>query len=202
MLFFKEMEYRNMNKLKATVATVTYALILSNSANVPASQISVLANDFWYNFAASRIAEGEATGCLVNTCLTPAPNSIFADLPSWDFTGAHRLDVTDAFDTGDIFDIYDNGVLIGTTSFSTVGAFDRYLNPDDAMLDTAYSSGSFLLGEGNHSITIFNNIETTQLGGTAYFRISEVSAIPVPAAVWLFGSGLIGLAGIARRKKA
>lgn len=28
------------------------------------------------------------------------------------------------------------------------------------------------------------------------------SAVPVPAAVWLFGSGLIGLAGIARRKKA
>jgi len=29
-----------------------------------------------------------------------------------------------------------------------------------------------------------------------------VSAVPVPAAVWLFGSGLIGLAGMARRKKA
>ena len=28
------------------------------------------------------------------------------------------------------------------------------------------------------------------------------SAVPVPAAVWLFGSGLIGLIGIARRKKA
>ena len=30
----------------------------------------------------------------------------------------------------------------------------------------------------------------------------DVSAIPVPAAVWLFGSGLLGLIGIARRKKA
>ncbi len=28
------------------------------------------------------------------------------------------------------------------------------------------------------------------------------SPVPVPAAVWLFGSGLIGLAGMARRKKA
>jgi len=28
-----------------------------------------------------------------------------------------------------------------------------------------------------------------------------ISAVPVPAAVWLFGSGLIGLAGFARRKK-
>lgn len=29
----------------------------------------------------------------------------------------------------------------------------------------------------------------------------SLTAIPVPAAVWLFGSGLLGLAGIARRKK-
>ena len=30
----------------------------------------------------------------------------------------------------------------------------------------------------------------------------NVSAVPVPAAVWLFGSGLLGLIGVARRKKA
>lgn len=30
----------------------------------------------------------------------------------------------------------------------------------------------------------------------------EVSQVPIPAAVWLFGSGLIGLIGVARRKKS
>lgn len=46
-------------------------------------------------------------------------------------------------------------------------------------------------------------------GGTVGADIDAVGAItsappavPVPAAVWLFGSGLIGLTGIARRKKA
>ena len=37
----------------------------------------------------------------------------------------------------------------------------------------------------------------------AYFamdNLTAVSAVPVPAAVWLFGSGLLGLVGIARRK--
>jgi len=36
---------------------------------------------------------------------------------------------------------------------------------------------------------------TLEFGGT-------VSTVPVPAAVWLFGSGMIGLAGLARRRKA
>ena len=31
---------------------------------------------------------------------------------------------------------------------------------------------------------------------------ADVNAVPVPAAVWLFGSGLLGLVGVARRKKA
>jgi hypothetical protein len=29
-----------------------------------------------------------------------------------------------------------------------------------------------------------------------------ISQVPIPAAVWLFGSGLLGLIGIARRKKS
>jgi len=36
--------------------------------------------------------------------------------------------------------------------------------------------------------------------GTSH--VSAYGVVPVPAAVWLFGSGLLGLVGIARRKKA
>ena len=35
----------------------------------------------------------------------------------------------------------------------------------------------------------------------ADFTVSGTSPIPVPAAAWLFGSGLVGLVGVARRKK-
>ena len=31
--------------------------------------------------------------------------------------------------------------------------------------------------------------------------VIDVSEIPVPAAIWLFGSGLLGLIGLARRRK-
>jgi len=37
--------------------------------------------------------------------------------------------------------------------------------------------------------------------GTGSITQGAPAAVPVPAAVWLFGSGLVGLAGIARRRK-
>ena len=38
-------------------------------------------------------------------------------------------------------------------------------------------------------------------GSGAVSTVNAYSVVPVPAAVWLFGSGLIGLVGLARRKK-
>ena len=45
----------------------------------------------------------------------------------------------------------------------------------------------------------FNNLGDRISGNT---QAVDLAPIPVPAAVWLFGSGIIGLIGVARRKKA
>jgi len=57
------------------------------------------------------------------------------------------------------------------------------------------------------NLTIQNNLSATTLasGEIAWiekkFSVTVPMVVPVPAAVWLFGSGLLGLIGIARRKK-
>lgn len=38
--------------------------------------------------------------------------------------------------------------------------------------------------------------------GNSMHVVSVVTTVPIPAAVWLFGSGLLGLLGVARRRKA
>ena len=48
--------------------------------------------------------------------------------------------------------------------------------------------------------SVFINTLTMQFVDDTGLVAASVSAVPVPAAVWLFGSGLIGLVGIARRK--
>jgi hypothetical protein len=46
--------------------------------------------------------------------------------------------------------------------------------------------------------------DPSNFGGVSYSLnlVGTVGAVPVPAAVWLFGSGLLGLVGVARRRKA
>jgi len=61
-------------------------------------------------------------------------------------------------------------------------------------------AGSSLLIGGSYTDASFLDatISSTTLG---IVPAAPVSAVPVPAAVWLFSSGLVGLIGMARRKK-
>ena len=59
------------------------------------------------------------------------------------------------------------------------------------------------------NLSFFTSAQTGFFGqkstATVWFdnvTIGDVSTVPVPAAAWLFGSGLLGLIGVAKRKKA
>lgn len=47
-------------------------------------------------------------------------------------------------------------------------------------------------------LTISDSLSNSEFGSSLF----RASIVPVPAAVWLFGSGLLGLVGMARRRKA
>jgi hypothetical protein len=63
-------------------------------------------------------------------------------------------------------------------------------------------SQQFFLNPGLYSIALGGNpaFSLGQTGIHAFNATFDVAAVPVPAAVWLFGSGLAGLVGLARRR--
>ncbi|MDX2486567.1 MAG: VPLPA-CTERM sorting domain-containing protein [Gammaproteobacteria bacterium] len=76
--------------------------------------------------------------------------------------------------------------LIGSSgNFYCIQAVDRYCDPT--------GSGEYI---GRDATTN----RWTEFASQNQIIDIAVAAVPVPAAVWLFGSGLLGLVGIARRK--
>ena len=53
----------------------------------------------------------------------------------------------------------------------------------------------------NDSLTGWDNA-VFFMTGPELFMLADMTVVPIPTAIWLFGSGLVGLIGIARRKKA
>lgn len=52
----------------------------------------------------------------------------------------------------------------------------------------------------NADLAYDNNFASFVATGFSGYAVSGVAAVPVPAAIWLFGSGLAAMAGIERRK--
>lgn len=85
---------------------------------------------------------------------------------------------------------------------------DQFFELSTAVLFGGSIDGSFssiILGYndelGDNALVAFpDSHNADSSGGLRGLALVKVSAVPVPAAVWLFGSGLLGLIGVARRK--
>ena len=109
------------------------------------------------------------------------------------------------------FTLTSTGMLLGGTgSFSgsftvggglLTGTFTDLLVMDLGSGDGTFAGDVIYTGGSLQGALAGGRIEGAFDGvlGTAA-KLGEVSVVPVPAAVWLFGSGLLGLVGIARRK--
>ncbi|MHB8622653.1 MAG: VPLPA-CTERM sorting domain-containing protein [Sulfuricaulis sp.] len=59
----------------------------------------------------------------------------------------------------------------------------------------------FLNNKKNYFAAHIAGFSNGGANNSGYFASNTIAAVPVPAAAWLFGSGLIGLAGAVRKRK-
>jgi len=91
--------------------------------------------------------------------------------------------------------------------------FDVFINISFSGMDLHNSTPARIVGTWsrkpsthNEFVAMFTNFSPVDLfdengDSTGFFLGPGQQVIPLPAAVWLFGSGLLGLIGIARRRK-
>lgn len=94
---------------------------------------------------------------------------------TYTFTTAVPVVVTvaDISCMGDEFRLFDNGALVGTTSQVDTGTcpgLDEVSDPEVAVADPRYSSGSFRLGAGTHALVI-EVVESPFAAGAAALRV-------------------------------
>jgi hypothetical protein len=134
------------------------------------------------------------------------------DALSFEFSLATQgtLTVVDGAFAGDEFEVFNNGVSLGFTSIS--------MDPDSTSVGTdfdaafadhhRYSYAEFILGPGSYSITGLLTASALDIDSLPYnatvgaVRLNTISAVPVPAAAWLLGSGLAAGLGCVRRRAA
>lgn len=68
---------------------------------------------------------------------------------------------------------------------------DYFGNGNFSLLTAALDSGAFQIGL---------HVQSFPDGGSEWFTSTTTTVVPVPAAFWLFGTALIGLIGISRRR--
>lgn len=116
------------------------------------------------------------------------------------FTNAGFLTTDNTNNTANNPAAADLLAFLGCTQFcGTINATGRGFAEWDATTATRPNYHTSGLGAGAATTSLLTSDYDLTDATAGHFLVR--AAVPIPAAVWLFGSGLLGLAGIARRKK-
>lgn len=123
-------------------------------------------------------------------------------------TGSDDLKLFFVGGNGHIFDVTIGGVTKSYNLAANANAtgFSDPAHPTDPIIALGLDLSSFGFGAGGSydqiRLTIGDGYTpTTTSAVPSFIGTYNVATVPVPAAVWLFGSGLIGLVGVARKRK-
>jgi|GEM_PF-2284795 len=177
------------------------------------SALTTAINDFLLGatsvefYVAGRFASG-----LDSIALLGQPLADKATVSSY-FTGALPTFATNVNTPGSFWDLnsVDGTTLGGTENWAAgIAAGDAIHFGEVNLFGNGYvvsvpqgADGALFATTSNlfaTDITVAEQPYVFSLGGDGSFSYAPPAVIPVPAAVWLFGSGLIGLVGVARRR--
>jgi hypothetical protein len=193
--------YKQNHKLLILAATMAfYVLSFGAKADValPALDIAMFGGDTGVSSDGTTLTMDATAFSIFTGGLPP-----FTDIPDADFS----LTATYGSFDGGITYTFINGSLSAGSYMSATFDTLTVLNlggTANFLADLSYTGGSLVTGlaggtiEGAFVVTS-GNLAQAFTGDTILAKAGSV--VPVPAAVWLFGSGLLGLVGVARRKK-
>jgi len=195
------------NKIIKTGIPVAASLLFTAAANAgvvyPALDIQQYSADTGVTSTATGLMMDGTAITLIN-----ADNSVYYDFADQNFSLTSDASGSGTLSVG--------GGSILTATFSNLSLVDLGNLPGGLFAgfgnfdaDLMYTGGSMAanLQTGRIEGAFRNATGAIQLGSTftannLTAKIGELQAVPVPAAVWLFGSGLLGLLGMVKRKKA
>jgi hypothetical protein len=178
---------------RSCVLVISILIIVAVSTNVAFADPITLGT--WYEFGFDPGHSPQTGGCLPVDptgvpCRVPDPGVVSSLLgsPPWTFSSSRPsiLTITDVFLTGDSFQVFDNGALIGSTNLVPIFGGSCGINPDACLTNPDFSHGAFSLLPGSHSITI--NVSAAQILGEGFFRVD--AAVPEPSTLSLLAFGL------------
>ena len=181
-------------------ASVSAATLLVVDLNTP-NQITITATD---GLSSGSMSGSDGIGFYLDGFFGISPDPLGDTLsPGGNLTSA--LNTSDG--TPDLFNFSTDTTGLNVWSY-TDDATSDFLTGSKAFSGSAtwtVSAGAYsaaLAGPASGVIYFPADDVTDVIGATVLgeWAISAVSAVPVPAAIWLFGTALIGLIGFSKRK--
>jgi len=162
----------------------TVQMPTGSHSGVPDGSESPMIDNPWFYLGNTGMSGTQSA----SNVLTASNNTATVDLSGWYVAWNGIENPEDLFEAGQEF---SSGAWFGSTVDGVAQVTCGFDCGDGDSYSLLYSATSYLASCLNCGPTQY----LLSLTGT-------ISAVPVPAAVWLFGSGLIGLAGFMFRHKA